>query len=237
MPVPVEINTEAVQDGATEPSNLHLSSTKAVRALSPAQERKLVDHLEDRFLDITRNYKKRSDPSSTLATLSAYLEATHHLLFLILQIPPVDPSAPLRTSLLLRLTGEVLSSIPGYVPDMETLPLLLAYLTDLDHGWLAVLRGQAWDADASAGVDAELPDGARASRMSQTERTRLRSLLLGGTDAIEEWMEKLDTQGLGFEVVLQRVGLEQSFNDLFSETLSEMGSLAGENPQGMIGTC
>ena len=73
---------------------------------------------------------------------------------------------------------------------METLPLLLAYLTDLDRGWLAVLRAQAWDADASMAVDAELPDGASVSKMSQTERTRLRSLLLGGTDAIEEWMEK-----------------------------------------------
>ncbi|RPD69101.1 hypothetical protein L226DRAFT_472322 [Lentinus tigrinus ALCF2SS1-7] len=224
-----------VHEGSSVPRNT--SPTKTVRALSPAQERKLVDYLEDRFLEITRNFKKRSDPSSTLATLASYLEATHHLLFFILQIPPVDPSGPLRTSLLLRLTGEVLLSIPGYTPDLETLPVLLAYLTDLDHGWLAVLRAQAWDADASIGVDAELPDGARVSPMSQTERTRLRSLLLGGTDAIEEWMEKLDTQGEGFDIALQRVGLEQSFNDLFSETLAEMGSLAGQDPQGMIGTC
>ena len=32
---------------------------RAVHALSPGQERKLVDYLEDRFLDITRNFKKR----------------------------------------------------------------------------------------------------------------------------------------------------------------------------------
>ena len=32
---------------------------RAVHALSQGQERKLVDYLEDRFLDITRNFKKR----------------------------------------------------------------------------------------------------------------------------------------------------------------------------------
>jgi hypothetical protein len=30
-----------------------------MRALRPAQERKLVDFLEDRFLELTRNFKKR----------------------------------------------------------------------------------------------------------------------------------------------------------------------------------
>lgn len=120
---------------------------------------------------------------------------------------------------------------------METLPVLLAWLNDLDRGWLAVLRSQAWDTDTCVGVDAELPEGARASAPTQTERTRLRSLLLGGTDGLEEWMEKLDTEGQGFELALQRVGLEQSFNELFAGTLAEMGSLSGTDPQGMEGTC
>lgn len=180
-----------------------------------------------------------SDPSSTLPTLSSYLEATHHMLSVILQIPPVDPSASLRTSLLLRLTGEVLLSIPGYRPDMDSLSTLLSWLNDLDRGWLAVLRSQAWDADAGVGVDAELQENARVTPASQTERTRLRSLLLGGTDALEEWMERLDTEGEGFEIALERVGLEQSFNELFAGTLAEMGSLAGFDPRGMEieGTC
>lgn len=30
-----------------------------VTPLSPSQERKLMDYLEDKFLDVTRNYKKR----------------------------------------------------------------------------------------------------------------------------------------------------------------------------------
>ncbi|KAI0738029.1 hypothetical protein C8Q80DRAFT_292205 [Daedaleopsis nitida] len=171
-----DIPTEGGFQDGMEPAK----APSPTNPLSQAQERKIVDYLEDHFLDITRNYKKRSDPSSNLTTLAAYLEATHHMLSLILQIPPVDPSAPLRTSFLLRLTGEVLQSVTGYVPDMDVLPVLLAWLTDLDRGWLAVLRSQAWDADACVGVDAALPEGARASPMSQTERARLRSLLLGG---------------------------------------------------------
>ena len=161
------------------------------------------------------------------------------MLSLILQIPPIDPSAPLRTSLLLRLTGDVLHSIPGYAPDMATLPLLLAWLQDLDGGWLAVLRAQAWDADTNVGRDAVLPDGAGAAPVSQTERTRLRSVLLAGAEGLEEWLERLDTDGEGFEVVLERVGLEQAFNELFAGTLAEMGSLGGmmNDPDGMRGTC
>ncbi|KAL7282898.1 hypothetical protein ACG7TL_002313 [Trametes sanguinea] len=222
-----------VEERATTP--------QAVHPLSPTQERKLVDFLDDRFLDLTRNYKKRSDPSSTLPSLQAYLEATHHMLSVISQIPPVDPSAPLRTTLLLRLTGEVLQSIPGYTPDTETLPLLLAWLNDLDQAWLAVLRGQAWDPEECRGVDVELPADARCTPMSQTERTRLRSLLISGSDSLEEWLEGLDTTGEGsVEITLQRLGLEQAFNELFSATLAEMGSLGSaevNDPSGMVGTC
>ncbi|KAI0628812.1 hypothetical protein C8Q77DRAFT_1067074, partial [Trametes polyzona] len=228
-PIPTETSTEDVA-----------AAPKVVHRLSAAQERKLVDYLDDQFLEVTRNFKKRSDTSSTLPTLQAYLEATHHMLSLILQIPPIDPSAPLRTSLLLRLTGEVLQSIPGYTPDTETLPLLLAWLGDLDEAWLAVIRAQAWDPEECRGVDVDLPPDGRVSHMSQTERTRLRSLLISGSDSLEEWLEGLDTRGEGsLEVTLQRLGLEQSFNDLFSGTLAELGSLGGEvnDPRGMIGTC
>ena len=192
----------------------------------------------------------RSDPSSTLRTLPSYLEATHHILCLILQIPPVDPSAPLRTTLLLRLTGDVLSSIPGYGPTLErtALPLLLSWLADLDSAWLAVLRAQAWDPARSCAVDAHLPEGTRASRPNQTERTRLRSLLIGGTDALEEWIEKVnldlgpDAGGERGKVVGHDRGreeIEQAFNEVFAGTLAEMGSLTGamNDPHGMEGTC
>ena len=170
-------------DGASPPP-------RAVRALSWTQERNPIDYLEARFLDVTRNFKKRcalswtlpplslpndiiwlmvslmsrADPTSNLQTLPSYLEAPHHLLWLILQIPPVDPSSPLRTTLLLRLTSDVLCSVPGYGPALEptALPLLLNWLTDLNAAWLAVLRAQAWDPSHSRRPDALLPDGKRS---------------------------------------------------------------------------
>ncbi|OCH86184.1 hypothetical protein OBBRIDRAFT_738475 [Obba rivulosa] len=212
-------------------------SQQLVRPLSSLQERKLVDYLEDQLLDVTRNFKKRSQPeSTTLPTLSSYLTATHPLLSLILQIPPIDPSAALRTTLLLRLTGDVMSAIPGYVPDVQTLPQLLSWLDDLDNGWLAVLRGQAWDPETHTGVD---PNTTPATPMSQTERTRLRSMLITGTGMMEEWLEGLNMNGQSYELTLETLGLQQDFDELFSKTLTEMGTLHGNDndPRGMQGTC
>jgi len=218
------------------------------RALSQSQERKLMDFLEDRFLDLTRNFKKRSEPSTTLPTLSSYLKTSHTLLSLVLQIPPIDPSTSLRTAVLLRLTGEVMDSIPGYKPDTETLAELLDWLNDLDNAWLTVLRSQVWDTERREGVDLILDvntdgdvSGLRSSPPTQTERTRLRSLLIGGTAKMEEWLVGLDTSGqdADYETVLESLGLQQSFDDLFSGTLAEMGSLgaAVNVPEGMEGTC
>lgn len=160
---------------------------------------------------------------------------------MILQIPPVNPSASLRVTLLLRLTGDVLGSITGYRPDVETLPTLLDWMNDLDRGWLTVLRSQAWDTEYRKGVDVftEEDEPLQSSPMSQTERTRLRSLIIGGTSRMEEWMVQLDTGGQDYDVVLQTLGLQQGFDDLFCGTLAEMGSFGGvmNVPQGMEGTC
>lgn len=135
----------------------------------------------------------------------------------------------------------------------DVLPQLLDWLNDLDRGWLAILRSQAWDTDTRQGVDVPRehdglrpPDGDTTgtligSPLSQTERTRLRSLLIGGTAQLEEWLVDLDAAGRGadYTAALETMGLQQGFDDLFSGTLSEMGSLNGvmNVPEGMEGTC
>ena len=172
--------------------------------------------------------KDRLHPSSKLTTLSAYLEASHHLLNLILQIPPIDPSASLRNTLLLRLTGEILNSVAGYTPDENSLLILLDWLQDLDQGWVAVLRCQGWDSEARSGINVRLPDGACPGSLSQTERTRLKSMLVTGTEILEEWMELLRAQsgdGETSDIEERQAG---RFEDLFSGTLAEMGFLRGE---------
>ncbi|KAF9009667.1 hypothetical protein BDQ17DRAFT_1274673, partial [Cyathus striatus] len=84
------------------------------RPLTSAQERRLTTYLDEKFLELTRGYKKRSQPTSSVKTLHAYLSAARHLLSFILQIPPVDPSTSLRTTYMLRLTGDVLGAVCGY---------------------------------------------------------------------------------------------------------------------------
>lgn len=164
-----------------------------------------------------------------------------------MQIPPVDPSASLRTSLLLRLTGDVMNSITGYKPDVQTLSQVLDWFNDLDHAWLAVLRLQEWDTEAHEGKDA-VTDSSEEDRPSftsspinQTERTRLRSLLVTGTASMEEWLVALDPHQPedDYTTVLENLGLQQGFDDLFTGILAEMGSLDGSmnKPEGMIGTC
>ncbi|KAG6330034.1 hypothetical protein ID866_9054 [Astraeus odoratus] len=172
---------------------------------------------------------------SRLPTLTSYLDAMHKLLAFILQIPPVDPSTPLRTTFLLRLTGDAMNSITGYPPSTNDLQQLLDFLDDLDQAWVAVLRSQAWDPVSGEGVDLIVPvehilPGTTpivSSSVSQTERTRLRSLLVTGTAGLEEWLTGSDMGREDGELILERAGLLQEFNDLFSSTLAELGSLSG----------
>lgn len=227
-------------------------------------------YLDDHFLQITRNFKKRADESSTLRTLHAYLEASRQLLKIILQIPPADPSTSLRTAYLLRLTGDVLNSITGYrltsenrptngrldgpiasTANLDSIPLplagsalhdLLDLLDDLDQAWVAVLQGQVWDPNSGAGVDLVVPIDSssglplmnvKSTPPSQTDVARLRSLLIGGQSALEEWLgeERLTPGGEGEEddlsATLERMGLLDEFDELFSKTLDFLGGLGG----------
>ncbi|KAL0947726.1 hypothetical protein HGRIS_013811 [Hohenbuehelia grisea] len=211
-------------------------SAPSVRALSSKQERRLVTYLEDQFLELTRGYKKRSEPSTTVPTLPTYLEAAQKLLALVLQIPPIDPSTALRTAFLLRLTNDVLSSVSGYAPTQDALPCLLDWLDDLDQAWVAVLQSQVWDPESGAGTDLVVPvddaaAGVRSSPVSQTERTRLKSLLLGAAANLEEWLAGMnageggDAAAEDLEGALARLGLQESFDDLFWRTLQDLGAL------------
>jgi hypothetical protein len=89
-----------------------------------------------------------------------------------------------------------------------TLTSLLQFLDTLDRAWLAILRSQIWDTASGRGVDMLVSSsqpqspatlqgnlaglqlgGGTAGGVSQTDRTRLRSILLLGTERMEEWMD------------------------------------------------
>ncbi|KAF8956596.1 hypothetical protein BDZ97DRAFT_1671458 [Flammula alnicola] len=231
------------RDVGSESSRL---ANRKLRALTSRQERHLVDYLDEHFLQLTRNFKKRSEESSTLKTLSTYIEAVRQLLALILQIPPIDPSTSLRTAYLLHLTGDALGSIPGYrlgttsVVVRSTLQDLVDFLDDLDQAWIAVLKGQAWDPESSEGVDLTLP--VEIDVEIQTDLTRLRSLLLSGESALEEWLtnergqvdeERGDDLG-DVSGMLARMGLLDDFDSLFVRTLDFLGGFAGDVSRNVV---
>lgn len=179
-----------------------------------------------------------SEPTATLPTLPSYLQAARKILSLILQIPPVDPSTSLRTAYLLHLTNDVLNSIPGYTAHTEDIPELLDWLDDLDQAWLSVLQSQVWDPEQGTGVDLVLTSddvakGLKSSPVNQTEQTRLRSLLVGGAANIEQWLAVLGKQldgdadvGADVESILERLGVQEGFDELFSRTLQELGGMS-----------
>jgi hypothetical protein len=127
-----------------------------------------------------------------------------------------------------------LSSITGYPPDEQSLPEVLDWLDDLDQAWLAVLQAQVWD-PAEGGVDlmisaADASTGVKSSPPTQTECTRLKSLIVGGEASLEEWLEKGQLHEPGGDELESRLGkldLQAEFDDLFARTLDFLGSLGG----------
>lgn len=232
------------------------------------------------FESSSLTFHLRNEESSTLRTLPQYLEEARHILALVLQIPPVDPSTGLRTYYLLRLTGDILSAIPGYrlhspvppaspqppqtgvpapITDMEavrnTLQDLVDFLDDLDQAWLAVLKGQVWDPESAEEVDLEgglsdithHPDDeaevhpmdteTKTTLSNQTDKTRLRSMLVGGESALEEWLldQKIGgpTEEGEFNLagMLQSMGLLEDFDNLFIRTLGYLGEFKGDSEE------
>lgn len=189
----------------------------------------------------------REYESSILRTVDAYIEAVRPLLTVVLLIPPVGASSFLRSSLLLRLTGEILDSITGYIP--AAFDQILDILGDLDRGWVAVLRSQQWNAEEKIGEGVPsaptLQLGGpllQRNSISQTDRTRLRSLLSSAMDNFEEWIETVvsrrtsgDLESAAVEParsaeLIELMKVQQSFDDLFTGTLAELGELHGSLP-------
>ncbi|KAG6916907.1 hypothetical protein DXG01_004740 [Tephrocybe rancida] len=176
-----------------------------------------------------------SEPTTQLPTLHDYLDASRQILSLVIQIPPIDPSTSLRTAYLLRLSNDTLSSIVGYPADPYSLPEAIDWLDDLDQAWLVVLQAQVWDPATGSGVDlyidaADASRGTKSSPVSQTERTRLRSLIMGSSAVLEEWLESqkdLEREDEDVDSMLQKLGLQAEFDDLFSRTLDFLGGLNG----------
>jgi hypothetical protein len=163
--------------------------------------------------------------------------------------PETDPISPNSQASTSRETG----------PSPSNQRILLSFLNDLDKAWLAILRNQSWDADKSTGKDLDIhnkqtststameiddptsePPSHRAPTfsISQTDRARLRSLLISGTEKLEEWLPNIsgldgdlreDNSDSDSDADLEEVGIDGLFlndpqqeqNPPFSKGLKE----------------
>ncbi|KAI9436225.1 hypothetical protein H4582DRAFT_2112150 [Lactarius indigo] len=191
------------------------SANTRIRPLSESQERRLLDYLDEKYREVHQEYRKRHEPGSELPTLRAYLDAMRSLLALTLQVPPVAPSGMLRTSLLLRLTNTVMEDVPGYSADSTDLVPLLKWLNLLDRGWFAVLCMQAWDPVGGEGVNLPQHLLEKIPPPTQTDRTRVHSLLVTGTGTLEDWMEgKREDSEDSLVHDMRRLGHQSAFDEL-----------------------
>lgn len=120
---------------------------------------------------------------------------------MIMLIPPIDPSASLRTAYLLRYTNDLLEAIISYqlvgppplqeeneevVPPIEvTLVQLFDAITVLDKAWQAALLRQRWDPELKTGAESYVSTGG----VTQTDRIRLHSLVVTRRESICEWLD------------------------------------------------
>ena len=123
--------------------------------------------------------------------------------------------------------------------DGSPLGTLYQFLVELDQAWVACLRCQAWDHVNRRGVDVELeldegeegedaisedsyddkrevevpdrpiPNTLRMASLTSTDEVRLRSMLVTGMGAIEDWLEDAPTA-------------VRSFAGLFEETFAHL---------------
>jgi hypothetical protein len=144
----------------------------------------------------------------------------------------------LRISLLLRLTGTAIEDIPGYSPDGMNLIPLSEWLDMLDRGWLSVLCRQAWDPVRGEGV--ELPEESldKTPLPTQTDRTRVHSLLTTGVSTLENWIEgKDEDEEDSLMHDMRRLGHQSTFDELFHRTLTklhEFGSGEGADEEELL---
>lgn len=209
-------------------------------------------------------------PSSNLRTLPDYLNAMRSLIFdIVMLIPPLVPSGELRTSLLLRLTSDLLEAVPVYPAFVPTNPDdtedelmstsggsagsdngdvtrryplvdLFEMLSDLDSAWAAVLSCQVWNRETRVGEDViatvsetptkgmdvdeesdtleDIGQGIKLYAPSPTDCTRLRSMIIAGLSAIEDWLDE----------ALAPDAARQPFEDCFEWTLRLLGDDSNE---------
>jgi len=125
----------------------------------------------------------------------------------------------------------VLDDIVGYSPDVADPIPLLQWLDMLDRGWLSVLCRQSWDPIREEGM--ELPEELLRTTTppTQTDCTRVHSLLVTGISALGNWIEgEGEDQDEEDNLVhdMRRLGYQSTFDELFHRTLTKLHELESD---------
>ncbi|KAJ1031823.1 hypothetical protein NDA13_002209 [Ustilago tritici] len=104
----------------TNATTSNADSVATPKQLTSKQEGKLRTFVDGALEDITRGYRKRFDPSSSLHTLSSYLAEWMRLLGVLAHVPPYGSgSTNLLISYLLRCSTDLCDGVTGYGLAME----------------------------------------------------------------------------------------------------------------------
>jgi hypothetical protein len=101
----------------------------------------------------------------------------------------------------------------------------MQWLDMLDRGWLSVLYRRTWDPmRGGVGLPEELLK--KTPLPTQTDCTRVHSLLGMGISALENWMEGKSEDDEGNLVHdMRRLGYQSTFDEVFYRTLSKLHEL------------
>ncbi|CAE7141291.1 unnamed protein product [Rhizoctonia solani] len=203
--------------------------------LSSAQLHRLSEYLEAKCLELTRGVRKRLEPESAYSTLPAYVAASSSLVSMVLLVPP---SEGIRTSWLLRITGDIFENVPAYQLDtlldtvleagddeekeqipilseqgLEDLDQVFQLFEKLDAGWCAVIKNERWDAKEGHGIFESEAD--KSDPFSTTDRIRLRSLIISGKHELDDWLAE-HGGGASFDIYQRSIRVMQ-------HTMEEIG--------------
>ena len=244
-------------------------ASRALLSLTQQQERRLWTHIDDRLLSLERDERKHAFGSLTglldrlmsILTLilqvppvdpwgsvrvSYLLTLTGSVINYITSLPlismPVNPSQPATPDTLSESADDSREFEDDAVQKeaASTMRKLLNFLDEVDRGWQAVLRGDAWIAGSKSGSSGHSVPVSFGSQVGATERIRLRSIIMASRSKLLAWARiygdfsgwsypdgngSQDTAGASIVDAADGMDWEQEVVGLWNGTLERLSTL------------
>ncbi|KAJ1030911.1 hypothetical protein NDA18_002140 [Ustilago nuda] len=212
-------------------TNATISNADSVatpKQLTSKQEAKLRTFLDGALQDITRGYRKRFHPSSSLHTLSSYLAEWMRLLGVLAHVPPYgSASTNLLISYLLRCSTDLCDGVTGYGLAMEI--QAERSLTKKKEAQQAAGQDSMHNPGGAADNEATQSDGEEEERQDQiASRTKQLKLALQTIDLLDRiWAAVLRGNLINLPVALSNA--RRAFPDT-PQAATDARSSDGQQP-------